>query len=132
MYYFWNLSYYTFDDFILAKTFAPHLPCDVRALVLTYSRALRAPVLHVPFAIGIFVPHVLCASRALCPMWPHASHFMRPFSLGTLLSCTLCALCSNITFYALEFPCFALLFSCLFATCNFWGVFSKLKTNIVF
>lgn len=72
-----------------------------------------------------------CASRALCPMWPRALHFMSPFSLSTVLSCTLHILWPNITFCVLEFPSFMLLFFCLFVTCYFRGELTKFTTNIV-
>ena len=103
----------------------------LRALVSYVLRVLRAPVLHIPRALRGLVPHMLCASRASWPMRPHASHFISPFSLRTLLSRTLSTLCPNITFCALEFPCFTLLFFYLFATCEFLVEFTKAKTNIV-
>ena len=68
-----------------------------------------------------------CASRALCPMWPRALHFMSPFSLITVLSCTLHILWPNITFCVLEFLRITLLFFWSFATYDFLGEFTKVK-----
>ena len=48
-----------------------------------------------------FVPDVLRASRAWCSLWPRTLYFMSPFSLCTLLSCTLRTLCPNTTFCAI-------------------------------
>ena len=99
----------------------PYVPSVLRALVPHVPCVLRAPVLHVPRALRVFMPHVFCTSPASCPMWPYASRFMNPFSLGTLLSHTLRTLCANTTFCALKFPCLPLLFFCLFATWDFGG-----------
>ena len=104
------------------------LSCS-RAHVLTCptcSRASRA-----------FCPTYFRASRALCFMClvPYVASCLalyEPFLLRYPFVVYLCTLCSNITFYALAFPCFTLLFFCLFSTCDFRGEFSKLKTNIVF
>ena len=121
-----------------------------RASCLTCSCVLRALV---PRALGALVPYVLlcptslvpymlsyltcssayilCTSRNSCPIWSQDWRFMSPFSLRTLLSRTLRILCPNITYCALEFPCFTLLFFCLSATCDFLREFTKVKTNIV-
>ena len=109
----------------------PYVPRDLRALVPYVPRVLRAIVLHVPHALLALELHVLGSSLASCLMWPHASRFMSSFSLRTLLYRTLRTLCPNITFCALEFLCFTLLFFCLFANCDFLEEFTKVKTNIV-
>ena len=102
------------------RVLVPHVSCAIRALVPHVPRALHDPVLQVPRALNVLMPHVLVLQvpRSLC-------------SLYTLLSRTLHTLCPNITFCALEFPCLTLLFFCLFANCDFFGEFTKVKTNIV-
>ena len=66
-----------------------------RASCCMYSRASRVSC-HTAF-----VPDVLRASRAWCSLWPRTLCFMSPFSLCTLLSCTLRTLCPNTTFCAI-------------------------------
>ena len=56
--------------------------------------------------------------------------FTSLFSLHTLLPRTLPTLCPNMTFCAVEFPCFTLQFF-LFAIFDFLVEIAKLKTNIV-
>ena len=111
----------------------PTCSCVLRASCPTCSRASHTSCLR-----WFRTSHALCftcfvtyVASCLGPMWPYASHFISPFSLRTLLSRTLSTLCPNITFCALEFPCFTLLFFYLFATCEFLVEFTKVKTNIV-
>ena len=99
----------------------PQGPLTMRALVPHMLRVLLAPVFHVPRA-----------SRASWPMWLSVSRFKSPFSLRTLLFRTLLTLCSNITFSTFAFPSLMLLTFCSFASCDFFGKFTKVKTNIVF
>ena len=117
-------------------------PSCSRALLVSYptcSRTLRVLVPYVPRAfcracfrasrssylgcslspparvIRVLVPHVLCASRVSCLIWPRVSRFMSSFSLRTL-SRTLCTLCPNFIVCVLEFPCL-----CSFSSCDFFG-----------
>ena len=118
------------------------VPRVLRVLVPYVSRSLRVVVPQVPRALRTLVPtvlswptcltshvtralrapgfHVSRASCAWCSIWPRALYFISPFFLRTLLFRTLCTLCPNITFFALEFPCTTLLFFYSFATCDFF------------
>ena len=112
--------------------FFSHIPCS-RTLTFNFKIFVRVSwyfmillnyvsyVLSCPLCL---VPYVLSVSRASCPMWPRASHFMSPFSLHALLFCNLRNLCPNITFCALELPSIALL-SFLFI-CYLWFVLGNL------
>ena len=80
--------------------------CALRTSYPTCSRALLSSVFRLPHA-----------SRASSSMWPRVLCFMSPSSLRILLLSTLRILCSNITFFALEFPWITLLFFC---SCSLW------------
>ena len=70
----------------------------LRALVSHVHQALRLLLPRMPCAVIFPVNHVLCASRALCFMYPHTLwvFFYVPF----LMLLTLSILCANITLCA--------------------------------
>ena len=85
------------------------LPCMSHVICVLVSHVPRANVPHtlhvivphLPLSIRAFKSHVFRNSCVLCSIRPHVSRFMSPFSLRTLLSCTLRTLCPNIIFCAL-------------------------------
>lgn len=99
------------------------------ALVPHVPRALHVPVLHKPHSLHALVLYVLCVSRAcdLCGLMPRA---LFPYIPYCLIPCILYILLSP--FCALEFPCVTLLFLCLFAICDFFWEFTKVRTKIDF
>ena len=110
------------------RALVPYVPRVPRALLPYVSHALRALVPHVTRALRALVPHTL---RVPVFHVPQASRFKSSFSLRTLLFRTLRILYPSVTFCALEFPCFTLLFFCSFVTSIFLDEFTKVKTNIV-
>lgn len=94
---------------------ASHASCPTCSHALCASCLIWSSVLHtlMPYMLPCLLSFVLHVPWY--PIRPHVLCFMSPFSLCTLLSHTLHALCPNTTFCALEFPLFMLHFFCLFA-----------------
>ena len=113
----------------------PMCSCALRASCPTCSRASRvlcpmcfrahrAVVFYVSRASRTSYPTCSCVSRASCfiCLVPCALWALFSYVLYCFVRCILIAyLCSNITCFALEFPCIKLLFFCSFATCDFFG-----------
>ena len=107
------------------RALVPYVPRDLRALVPYVPRVLRAIVLHVPHALLALEPPVLGSSLVSCLMGPHASRFMSPFSLRTLLYRTLRTPCPNIML--LSFYASRSYFSVYVLLVIFWRNLLKLK-----
>ena len=113
------------------RALVPYVTRALRALVpyvLSYPKCPTCLMSHVPGALRALVPHTL---RVPVFHVSQASRFKSSFSLRTLLFRTLRILYPSVTFCALEFPCFTLLFFCSFVTSVFLDEFTKVKTNIV-
>ena len=118
--------------------YVPRASCPTCSCALRASCPMCSRALHASYSTCL-VPYVLMCFTCLVLHLPCASRFMSPFSLCSLLFCTLRTLCSNITFCALEFPWITLLFCCYLVLVIFFfgggggvgvGV-TKTKTNIV-
>ena len=84
----------------------PYVLSCPTCLVLYVPRVLCAPLIHVP-RVTCSRAHVLCASRVPCPILPHASWFVSPFShvLYCLVPCVLYDLLSPFVFLSLQASC---------------------------
>ena len=107
----------------------PYVFRFLRPLVSRMPRTLHPLAPNVHCALCVLVSHVPCISRALCLLCPHA--LWAPFSYLLLVSRTLSTLCSNTTFYTLEFPCLRSYFFIYFILLIFWGEPNQVRTNIV-
>ena len=95
----------------------PYLFCFLRALVSHVHQALRLLLPRMPCAVIFPVNHVLCASRALCFMYPHT---LWVFFLCTLFNASYLKY-SMCQYYSLCLLSLTHLFYCSLPSCDLFG-----------